>query len=46
MLTEEENAAVGRLRRKISRKHRDGERLSAYYEGAQRLVHLDRKSVV
>jgi len=40
VLTEEENAAVGRLRRKISHKHRDGERLSAYYEGAQRLVHL------
>ena len=40
MLTDDEKAAIGRLTKKMSRRRRTNERLSAYYEGTQRLEHL------
>lgn len=40
MLTDEENAAIGRLVTKIARRRKAMARLSAYYEGAQRVEYL------
>ena len=40
MLSETENAAIGRLVTKIARRRRAMARLSAYYEGAQRVEYL------
>lgn len=40
MLSDDEKAAVGRLTRKMAKRRKESERLSAYYEGSQRLEHL------